>query len=132
MKELFTQVANILAEKGFELEESKTDQGVCLTTKATEMGNYLQLRTVKKVFVPEICNKRSKEGFLADIDKLVKKIIFEKFKLFTTGLVCIENEISLAPQEVADIIIRALESYERMLRNLFLEKELTILIVEKD
>ena len=83
--------------------------------------------------MPEICNERLKEGFLANIDRLVKKIIFEKFKLFATGLVYIENEIPLATQEVAESITMALESYERILRNLFSEQELMTLVnVEED
>ena len=40
------EVVAIMKEKGIKFEKTKTDHGACLRTKTTEMGNYLQLRTV--------------------------------------------------------------------------------------
>ena len=120
------EVVAIMKEKGIRFEKSGDgDDG--LRTEVTEIGNYLSLRIVGKIFVPMIGNKRPKQGIINIIDNLVQKIIFERFNLFTSGLVCPENGNNESRQ-TAESIVGAFNYYEHLWKCLMAEKELVSVI----
>ena len=123
-EELFNEVVTILKEGGLEFKKNNDGgNGNGVRTKDTEMGNYLCLRLVRGVFIPTIYNKKTNEGILGTIDTLVKKIIFEKFQLFTSGILH-HNQNPIFARQLAKTITRAFESYERLWKKILAEQEL--------
>ena len=122
------EVVAIMEEKGIQFQ--KTGNGADgLRTEVTEIGNYLWLRIIGKIFIPTICNQRPEQGIINIIDNLVQKIISEKFNLFTSGLVFHENgNRQKTARQTAETIVKAFDYYESLWKCLMAKEELISIV----